>query len=200
MLRLNNHMNFIFYVNPLVLHQVHDWFQSWFKTMQRCLLHARVLVSYFVSVCHRLDRSAYLFTDWFLWRRILQIWWILIAPLLCTLVSFFSRSRFSRRKQAVRIRTLLPRLHSLKHMPVSSDCVNKQVCVGSGIDAELRCQSQRRPVSSEQPLACFFYSPLSLSASVQTWLPFLKTKTRRKKTKTHLSHLACIKDIGSVHI
>lgn len=41
----------------------------------------------------------------------------------------------------------------------------------------------------------FFISPLPPSPSVQTWLPFLKTKTRRKKTKTHLSHLACIKDM-----
>lgn len=46
-----------------------------------------------------------------------------------------SNSCFSRHKQPVSIHILLPRPHSLKHMPVSSDYVNKQVCVGSGKDA-----------------------------------------------------------------
>lgn len=60
-----------------------------------------------------------------------------IAPLLCTLASFSHKVAPDSvdTNKAVCIRTLLPRLHSLKHMPVSSDYVNKQVCVGSSIDA-----------------------------------------------------------------
>lgn len=44
-------------------------------------------------------------------------------------------------------------------MPVSSDSVNKQVCVGSGRDVELCCRGQRQLVSSVLPLACVCFFP-----------------------------------------
>lgn len=60
-----------------------------------------------------------------------------------------------RHKQPVSIHSQLPRLRSFKHMPVSSDSVNKQVCVGSSKDVWLCCRGWLLPVSSEQPRAAF---------------------------------------------
>lgn len=81
---------------------------------------------------------------------------LVLFVVLWLLKFFLCRLMSSRHKVTpVSIHPLLPRLHSFKHMPVSSDYVNKQVCVGSSKGTWPCCCSWQLPVSSEKPRAAF---------------------------------------------
>lgn len=167
------------------------WCRSWFKNMQCCLVY----VALFQILCILfLGATDHIFADMSFCRQLilLFIYWLFIdmcrakiytdfISLSCFACSIFLVVNwhvvitkyycFSRQKQPVSVYTLLPCPHNLKHVSVSSDYVNKQVCIGSSKNPHYVVEAR----ASSYHLSSLWHASSQL---VQTWLhvPLRKTK------------------------